>query len=154
MKKYIIFICNGQKMAIHIDATERILLLDNITLIPDTSSYLKGVVDYDGEMIPVIDVNERLFNQPYNRTEETKVIVALWKEYKIGLIVDDVTSVTDFSNQQLNQEAAEDDKKSIQAIVRADKDIISVVAVDNLFSEAGDNELISIINTFAKEAVV
>lgn len=153
MKKYIIFICNGQKMAVHIDATERILLLDTITLIPDTSSYMKGVVDYDGEMIPVIDVNERLFQQSYQRTEETKVIVALWKEHKIGLIVDDVTSVTDFSNQQLNQEASADEKKSIPAIVRTDKDIISIVAVDNLFSAAGDNELISIINTFARETV-
>lgn len=154
MKKYIIFICNGQKMAIHIDDTERILLLDTITMIPDTSSYIEGVVDYNGEVIPLVDLNERLFHHTSERTEDTKVIVTLWKKQKIGLLVEDVLSVKDFSNQQLNHEIAEAEKKSIQAIVRADNEIISIIAVENLFTDEGNNELLSIIDTFAKEEVV
>lgn len=153
MKKYIIFMCNNQNMAIHIDATERILLLDTITMIPDTSNYVKGVMDYNGEVIPVVDLKERLFRRTYEPTEDTKVIVALWKEHKIGLIADDVITVKDFSSQQLNQDDGQE-KKSIQAIVRMTEGIISVLAVDHLFSSEGDSELLSIIHTFAKEEVL
>lgn len=155
MEKHIIFLCNEQKIAMNIEATERILLLEDITLIPDTSSYIKGVIEYNEGVIPVLDLNERLFNESYQRTEQTKIIVAFWKEQKIGLIVDDVVSVQDFSDQQL-QSSAENKTdgnamKSIQAIIRAEGTIITIIEVDNLFSIDGENELLSIIETFAKE---
>lgn len=152
MEKYIIFMCNNQKIAVNIDATERIVLLEQITLLPDTSSYIKGVIDYNEEVVPVVDMNERLFKQTYQRTEQTKVIIAFWKNQKIGLIVDDVTSVQDFSDQQL-QSSSEDEKnkRSISAIVKIGEDIITIIEVENLFSEDGNNELLSIIETFAKE---
>lgn len=155
MEKHIIFMCNHQKTAINIDATERILLLEEITLIPDTSSYIKGVIDYNEEVVPVVDMNERLFKQSYQRTEQTKVIIAFWKNQKIGLIVDDVISVQDFSDQQLQplsgNETNEKNKRSISAIVRMNGDIITIIEVENLFSIDGNNELLSIIETFAKE---
>lgn len=157
MEKHIIFMCNHQKIAINIDATERILLLEDITLIPDTSSYIKGVIDYNEEVLPIIDMNERLFNETYQRTEQTKVIVAFWKKQKIGLIVDDVISVRDFSDQQLqsSNETKTDGqkKKSIHAIIRTEDTIITVIEVNNLFSNEGEDELLSIIETFAKEKV-
>lgn len=151
MKKHIIFMCNNQKTAVDIDVTERILLLEDITLIPDTSSYIKGVIDYSEEVIPVIDLNERLFHQTYQKTEQTKVIVTLWKNKKIGLIVDDVTAVQDFSDQELQSDANENKGRSISAIVRTPESIITVIDVDNLFSADGEAELLSIIETFAKE---
>ncbi|MFL2100378.1 chemotaxis protein CheW [Mycobacteroides abscessus] len=155
MEKHIIFMCNHQKIAINIDATERILLLEDITLIPDTSSYIKGVIDYNEEVLPIVDMNERLFNETYQRTEQTKVIVAFWKKQKIGLIVDDVISVRDFNDQQLqsSNETKTDGqkKKSIHAIIRTEDTIITVIEVNNLFSNEGEDELLSIIETFAKE---
>ncbi|MER2042001.1 chemotaxis protein CheW [Desemzia incerta] len=151
MKKHIIFMCNNQKTAVDIDVTERILLLEDITLIPDTSNYIKGVIDYSEEVLPVIDLNERLFNQTYQKTEQTKVIVTLWKNKKIGLIVDDVTAVQDFSDQELQSDTNENKGRSISAIVRTPESIITVIDVDNLFSADGEAELLSIIETFAKE---
>ena len=151
MKKHIIFICNNQKTAVDIDVTERILLLEDITLIPDTSNYIKGVIDYSEEVLPVIDLNERLFHQTYQKTEQTKVIVTLWKNKKIGLIVDDVTAVQDFSDQELQSDTNENKGRSISAIVRTPESIITVIDVDNLFSADGEAELLSIIETFAKE---
>lgn len=139
----------------NIDATERILLLEDITLIPDTSNYIKGVIEYNDEVLPIVDMNERLFNESYQRTEQTKVIVAFWKKQKIGLIVDDVISVQDFSDQQLHSSKDSDTNKkktkSIHAIIRIEGSIITVIEVDNLFSNDGENELLSIIETFAKE---
>ncbi|MER2110915.1 MAG: chemotaxis protein CheW [Desemzia incerta] len=143
--------CNNQKTAVDIDVTERILLLEEITLIPDTSNYIKGVIDYSEEVLPVIDLNERLFRQTYQKTEQTKVIVTLWKNKKIGLIVDDVTAVQDFSDQELQSDTNENKGRSISAIVRTPESIITVIDVDNLFSADGEAELLSIIETFAKE---
>lgn len=143
--------CNNQKTAVDIDVTERILLLEDITLIPDTSNYIKGVIDYSEEVLPVIDLNERLFHQTYQKTEQTKVIVTLWKNKKIGLIVDDVTAVQDFSDQELQSDTNENKGRSIRAIVRTLESIITVIDVDNLFSADGEAELLSIIETFAKE---
>lgn len=143
--------CNNQKTAVDIDVTERILLLEEITLIPDTANYIKGVIDYSEEVLPVIDLNERLFQQPYQKTEQTKVIVTLWKNKKIGLIVDDVTAVQDFSDQELQTDTNQNQGKSISAIVRTPESIITVINVDNLFSADGEAELLSIIETFAKE---
>jgi len=65
--------------------------------------------------------------------------------------VDDVTAVQDFSDQELQSDTNENKGRSISAIVRTPESIITVIDVDNLFSADGEAELLSIIETFAKE---
>uniref|UniRef100_UPI0028AA39E4 chemotaxis protein CheW n=1 Tax=Carnobacterium sp. TaxID=48221 RepID=UPI0028AA39E4 len=103
MEKFIVFTSNHQNFAIPITDVEKIIIMEQPTKIPDTSSYLLGAIPYDENLLPIIDLSERLFKQATAITATTKVIVAEWKTFKIGLVVDDVLSVSNFEEVQAEE---------------------------------------------------
>ena len=70
-----------------------IINVQGITRVPSLPSYIKGITNLRGKVVPVIDVRLK-FNmpeQPYN--EKTCIIVVLIQNMQVGLIVDSVDEV-------------------------------------------------------------
>ncbi len=70
-----------------------ILTIPAITPVPGIPSYIKGVTNLRGKIVPVIDVRTK-FNQPaieYN--DKTCIIVVVIHDMQVGLIVDSVSDV-------------------------------------------------------------
>lgn len=148
MEKFIVFTSGAQNFAIPITDVEKIIMMEDPTRIPDTSSYLLGAIPYSDRLLPIIDLSERLFKQLTPLTPKTKVIVAEWKELKIGLVVDDVLSVNNFEEVPAD-EAIEEMRgaaKYVRALFKTEAGIILVLDVDALFSTENEKELIELIN--------
>ncbi|MCA9765222.1 MAG: purine-binding chemotaxis protein CheW [Carnobacterium sp.] len=148
MEKFIVFTSGAQNFAIPITAIEKIIMMQAPTRIPDTSSYLLGAIPYSDQLLPIIDLCERLFGQKTAQTDSTKIIVAEWKELKIGLVVEDVLSVSNF--EELPKDEAEEDMrqaaKYVRALFKTEEGIVLVLDVDDLFSSGNERELIELIN--------
>lgn len=148
MEKFIVFTSNQQNFAVPITDVEKIILMEQPTRIPDTSSYLLGAIPYDETLLPVIDLSERLFKQATAMTATTKVIVAEWNQLKIGLVVEDVLSVSNFEEIQA-EETVEDTQgaaKYIRALFKTEAGIVLALDIDALFSTENETELIALIN--------
>ncbi|ALV22069.1 chemotaxis protein CheW [Carnobacterium antarcticum] len=150
MEKFIVFTSGAQNFAIPITDVEKIIMMEDPTRIPDTSSYLLGAIPYSDRLLPIVDLSERLFKQLTPLTPKTKVIVAEWKELKIGLVVDDVLAVNNFEEIPADEaEAAEEMRgaaKYVRALFKTEAGIILVLDVDALFSTENEKELIELIN--------
>lgn len=148
MEKFIVFTSNRQNFAIPITDVEKIIIMEQPTKIPDTSSYLLGAIPYDENLLPIIDLSERLFKQATAITATTKVIVAEWKTFKIGLVVDDVLSVSNFEEVQV-EETTDDTHgaaKYIRALFKTEAGIVLGLDVDALFAAESETELIALVN--------
>ena len=64
-----------------------------ITRVPQTPSYVKGIINLRGEIIPSIDVRSRFHKEhrPYDHL--TCIVVVVYQEYVLGMIVDSVKEV-------------------------------------------------------------
>ena len=153
MEKFVIFSSGGQSFAIPIEVTEKIIHVEGLTRIPDTSDYVLGAIEYDDGILPIIDLSERFFQRKTEVTSDTKVIAIKWQEKKIGLAVDKVTNIRSFESkdrevsENANQEAANQEAASyVMAFIRTEEGIILQLDVDSIFSEDGERELVSLIN--------
>jgi purine-binding chemotaxis protein CheW len=93
--KYLTFVLNREEYGIEIKHVIEIIGIQNITSVPDMPSYIKGVINLRGKVIPVMDVRMRfsISEQAYN--ERTCIIVITVNEQLVGLIVDEVSEVLD-----------------------------------------------------------
>lgn len=58
--------------------------------VPNVQGYVKGIISERGEIIPVIDLREILYNTDSNITEKTKIVIINIDDYKLGVIVENI----------------------------------------------------------------
>ena len=87
------FFLADEVYGIDILAVQEIIRLQNITEIPRTDDYVRGVINLRGKVIPVIDLRRR-FNLPtVEETKNTRIIVVEIDNKVMGMIVDGVSKV-------------------------------------------------------------
>jgi purine-binding chemotaxis protein CheW len=64
-----------------------------ITPVPRSPSFVKGVINLRGRIIPVVDLRERFGMRQAAPTKETRIVVAESAATRVGLIVDSVSEV-------------------------------------------------------------
>ncbi|MGQ9823738.1 MAG: chemotaxis protein CheW [Desulfotomaculales bacterium] len=97
----VIFQLNDQQYALPIHQTQEIVSMTNITKVPNTKHYVEGIINLRGNIIPVVNMNRRL-NLPVSEyTEATRIIVVEWKGQKVGIIVDNVSEVGRYTEEEV-----------------------------------------------------
>ena len=72
---------------------QEIKRLTDITRVPFTPDFFKGVMNLRGSVLPVIDLKKRLGLPAGDYSEDTRIIIVKVEEISIGMIVDAVTEV-------------------------------------------------------------
>lgn len=102
IREYVIFKLNREFYGIDIMNVENIEKIIPITRVPYTPSYVKGVVNLRGIVIPVIDMRERFGIESRAYTDENRVIIVNVKDYKIGMIVDASSEVLQLNTEDID----------------------------------------------------
>ena len=89
--KFLTFVLNNEEYGIEILKVREIIGLMNITTVPQTLDYMKGIINLRGKIIPVIDLRLKFSMPEEEHTQETCVIVAEVNNTSIGIIVDSVS---------------------------------------------------------------
>lgn len=145
MKKFIVFICSQQQFAIPIEIIEKILPLGKLTLIPEASSYVSGVIQYAESTMPIIDLSKRLFDNDMEITENSKIIVVSDNELRFGIAVDSVVSVSEFDEELPTVNGNVENKvQYIEHLFKTDTDIIIHIDINALFHPDGREELVAL----------
>ena len=92
--KYLTFEIDKENYGVEIIYIKEIISICSITLVPHVPSYLKGIINLRGDIIPVIDVRERFMIPTKEYDELTCIVVIENSDYILGLIVDNVKEVT------------------------------------------------------------
>lgn len=87
------FSVGQEEYGVHIEDVEGVIRIPEITHLPQTESFLKGVINLRGDIIPVIDMRERFNMESVEYSQTTRVINVKINEKLIGLIVDTVSQV-------------------------------------------------------------
>lgn len=145
MEQHILFKAGGQTFAIPISQTDRIIALENETRVPDLSSYILGVQDIEGEVVVVIDLADRFYEHPNERPEDAEIILAYWKDTKVGLLVDEVKTVKAFDTSEMKAKDSEKidglSTSYISAFVQTSEEIIPILDPHALFTEEKAEEM-------------
>lgn len=96
-QKFLAFYLNEKNYAFQILKVNEVIQLPEITPIPKTPEYVKGIINLRGQIIPIIDLRLALKMDKTEYDKQTCVIIVKMKvgniEKMIGFIVDCVSEV-------------------------------------------------------------
>ncbi|MBT7592157.1 MAG: purine-binding chemotaxis protein CheW [Candidatus Scalindua sp.] len=99
--KYLTFVLGTEEYGIEILKVREIIGLMDITSVPQTPDYMKGVFNLRGKVIPVIDLRLKFAMSERDYTQETCTIVVEVDNALIGIVVDSVSEVVDISGKDI-----------------------------------------------------
>ncbi len=98
----VVFKLNNEEYGISILEVQEIKRMADITRVPHTPDYIKGVINLRGSVLPVLDLKRRLELPAGEYTEETRIIIVNVNDMAFGLIVDEVSEVTALGTEQVD----------------------------------------------------
>ena len=97
------FKVNEVVYAVDIKIVTDIIELPEITYIPKMPSYISGVINLRGKVVPVIDLRERFSIEKINYDKKTCIIIITVQEISVGLVVDRVVDTEMVTPQNIEE---------------------------------------------------
>ena len=95
--KYLTFALADEEYGLEILKVREIISMSEITSVPKTPQFVKGVINLRGKVIPVVDLRLKFSMDEAPYTDETCIIVVDVNGVEMGIIVDHVSEVLDIS---------------------------------------------------------
>jgi purine-binding chemotaxis protein CheW len=103
--KYLSFALGREEYGLEILKVQEINSLMDITPVPRTPSYVRGVINLRGRLIPVINLRGRFQMPSVEEDEKTCIIVVQVqhddRQVTVGLVVDEVSEVVKIGDGQI-----------------------------------------------------
>lgn len=99
--KYVTFKAGNEYYALKIEYVNEIIVFQEITEIPESEDFIKGLINLRGKIIPVIDVRIRFKQEPIEYNDRTCIIVINVKDMLVGLIVEKVAEVVEINQEDI-----------------------------------------------------
>jgi len=106
--KYLTFELGGEEYGLEILKVKEIISIMNITAVPNTPDYVRGVINLRGKVIPVIDLRQRFNMESKDYNERTSIIVVDIREDDgknliMGVVVDSVSEVLNIKDEEIEE---------------------------------------------------
>jgi len=104
------FLLGKEHYAVDLFDVREVVEYTSITQLPNTPTYMKGIIDLRGEITTIIDLKERLniLDKSDLPIENSRIIVLDEKitKAKTGILVDDVLAVSTFERSDIDSTSA------------------------------------------------
>ena len=137
--QYIVVKIGNEQYGINIKYIDNIVRKQDITRVPKTHHYYKGVINLRGEIIPVMSVRLKLGLEDDVYTDKTRYIIVKVEGATIGIIVDEVREVVTLNSddtESVNRSAGDEVTNNyISAIGKHGGELISLLDIVSLIVE-------------------
>ena len=101
--QFIVIKLGDEQYGIDIKYIDNIVRMQHITRVPKVDSFLKGVINLRGEVIPVMSIRIKMGLEPDEETKSSRIILKLGMNGLIGVIVDEVKEVVTLESDQIEK---------------------------------------------------
>lgn len=122
----------------------------SITRVPNAPSYVRGVINLRGTVIPVLDMAVKMGNAPSVKTNDSRIVVAEYQEILFGVLVDAVREVRTIRDGQVESGVGTDvgvGREYVQGVAKLEDgrlivllDLAGLFDIDELVSEGEEGE--------------
>ncbi len=139
----IVFKLGKEDYGLSIDQIKEVVLTPNITRMPQTPVYIKGVANIRGNIIAILDLEEKF--GVADKSSESPVtgkytLVVASEEYKIGILVKEVPNTLSVSKADIDESVniVHDDKQEgnyIKGIVKVNNRLIILIDIYQIMNK-------------------
>jgi purine-binding chemotaxis protein CheW len=105
VEKYLSFFLGTEEFAIGVLSVREIMGMQDITAVPQTPLYVKGIINLRGKVVPVVDLRLKFGMEPTAYTQRTCIIVVdiagEANRMLVGVVVDAVSEVLNVTASEI-----------------------------------------------------
>ena len=131
---------------IEITKVREIILITEITRIPQTPHYVKGLINLRSAVIPVIDLRAKFALPEGELTDESRIMVLQAHGKTIGIVVDAVNEVLRVKHEQIAPPpptVAGMERDYLTGLVRLDKELLILLDIDKILGREETESMVS-----------
>ena len=133
------FYLGAEEYSIDLLQVQTIVELPEITRVPRTPSFVKGVINQRGQIIPVIDLKKRFnLGGDIEMSSKTRLIIVRSEEVQAGVVVDEVTGTFDLQADSIEPPPQTTgvglESAYIQGIGKIDNRLLILLDLGKIFS--------------------
>ena len=95
MRGHILFTLEETTYALSVDQVRQVEMVERVTPVPTSPSYVLGVTSLRGQVLPVIDLRRRLGLPERPPDHHCRLLVVEWKNRVVALVADSATEFRD-----------------------------------------------------------
>ncbi len=138
---YLSFVICGDLYAVNVAKVLEVLQEEHITAVPNSPAYIRGIINFRGDVVPVFETRVR-FNLPDRNTGDAYNIIVLDVSegadmFRLGAVVDkvkDVISINDDDIKPVPAMSKEFNTDFLQGIYKLQSEFIMLLNVEKVFS--------------------
>lgn len=137
-RELISFRVGDQEYCVDIMAVREIRGWSPATSLPQSPSYMRGVINLRGAVLPIMDLAVRLGMPMVEQTVRSVFIVVMAGDRTVGLLVDavsDILSITDDLVQPTPDVACDSVRSFVRGIISIEDRMISEISLDRILPE-------------------
>ncbi len=149
--KYMTFKLSNEQYGLEILKVREIIGLMEVTRVPRTPEFIRGVINLRGKVIPVIDLRLKFDMGKTENTDQTVIIVVQYDadgtDLTMGVLVDEVLEVLNIDGSWIepppNFGAGSDDSDFILGVGKVDTRVVFLMDINRVLSSEETTTLVS-----------
>ncbi len=139
--QYLTFSVAEERLAMSIGAVQEIIETPQVTKVPMTPDYIRGVINLRGNVVPVVDLGARLNRGKLTISKRSCIVLVEVKSqneaYVLGMLVDEVNNILEIPRDDVKpapEFGSEIRTDFIEAMGRVGDIFVIILAIDNVLS--------------------
>ncbi len=143
--QFIVFKLDDEEFGVGIDRVKEIFKYEEITPVPKTLPFIKGITNLRGKILPVIDIKLKFRDhnatKSVNNSNDNKILVLIIKNKEIGIMVDSVQEVLSIKEDKIESTpqivATNVDSQFIEGIAKLNdgERIVILLNIDDIMTK-------------------
>ena len=149
VNSYLSFKLGSEYFAAHVNNVINILELTEITSVPRSPAYMKGVINLRGAVLPVVDTRLKFGMTETINTQDTCILVLNvqidGETVSVGGLVDSVQEVLEIEDKDIMPAPSIGNKyktEFINGVIRLNNEFIMLLDMDKMFSTNDASEIL------------
>lgn len=142
VSQYLTFCVSDERLAMSINAVKEIIETPQVTRVPMTPDYIRGVINLRGSVVPVIDLGARLGRGPLTLTKRSCIVLVEVQAgagdgHVLGMLVDEVKNILDIAREDIKpppEFGSEIRTDFIEAMGRVDDVFVIILSMNQVLS--------------------
>jgi purine-binding chemotaxis protein CheW len=105
-EKYVVFQIGEGHYSIPLAEVFQIIRYENVTDVPTAPAFVDGVINFGGDVIPIVNLRTRFSLKREQISRKNRVIIVQNQDIRYGVLVDGVREILDLDEDSIAPEAA------------------------------------------------